>query len=194
MPPHRLAAPPRGPRIPPPAPPPPPPPAPPGGPAGPGCPPPPPPTPRVLPGRRGAGSSFPPPACANALPAPPSRRFSRNTPCQAAAGSVLYSGCVFEEDAARGLPEGLGSKVFEKKLLTGWQREGKVSPCAARPEGRRRGPPEGEARTLKTGYCEMNRIERCPPGEPSPPKGRGSRRKPRSNGCGSDAALFKRRV
>ena len=141
-----------------------------------------------------AGSSFPPPACENALPAPPSRRFSRNTPCQAAAGSVLYSGCVFEEDAARGLPEGLGPKVFEKKFLTGWQREGKVSPCAARPEGRRRGPPEGEARTLKTGYCEMNRIERCPPGEPSPPKGRGSRRKPRSNGCGSDAALFKRRV
>ena len=86
------------------------------------------------------------------------------------------------------------TESFRKKFLTGWQREGKVSPCAARPEGRRRGPPEGEARTLKTGYCEMNRIERCPPGEPSPPKGRGSRRKPRSNGCGSDAALFKRRV
>ena len=159
MPPHRLAAPPRGPRIPPSA----------------------PPAPRGLPGRGGRGIFFPAPACANALPAPPSRRFSRNTPCQAAAGSVLYSGCVFEEDAARGLPEGLGPKVFEKKFLTGWQREGKVSPCAARPEGRRRGPPEGEAGTLKTGYCEMNRIERCPPGEPSPPKGRGSRRKPRSN-------------
>ena len=172
MPPHRLAAPPCGPRIPPSA----------------------PPAPPRPPGKGRPRDLLSRPRLRKRPPAPPSRRFSRNTPCQAAAGSVLYSGCVFEEDAARGLPEGLGPKVFEKKSLTGWQREGKVSPCAARPEGRRRGPPEGEARTLKTGYCEMNRIERCPPGEPSPPKGRGSRRKPRSNGCGSDAALFKRRV